>query len=190
LRNADIKRESRQSTEKVVYKFTIFPFICRSAHVFLCVCPTFHFSRLSFLSLFIYLVVCLGFTSHSRFFSLIWRRHHCRWRAAKYSLCLALRTFEQGWIFIVPHLLWHEASVFSGLIRRTAPFSRLLRHTRGCEGYILTWILTGPLLVASYDTQGNVDDLFLPGSSWMSLVWILLIFWYGQRATYWKYDQK
>ena len=32
---------------------------------------------------------------------------------------------------------------FSGLIRRTAPFSRLLRHTRGCGGSILTRILAG-----------------------------------------------
>jgi hypothetical protein len=32
---------------------------------------------------------------------------------------------------------------FSGLIRRTAPFSRLLQHTRGCGGSILTQILTG-----------------------------------------------
>jgi hypothetical protein len=30
----------------------------------------------------------------------------------------------------------------SGLIRRTAPFSCLLRHTRGCGGHILTRILT------------------------------------------------
>jgi hypothetical protein len=35
----------------------------------------------------------------------IWRRHHCRWRAAKLILCLALGAFEQGGIFIVPHLL-------------------------------------------------------------------------------------
>jgi hypothetical protein len=32
---------------------------------------------------------------------------------------------------------------FSGLIRRTAPFSRLLRHTRGCGGSILSRIITG-----------------------------------------------
>jgi hypothetical protein len=32
---------------------------------------------------------------------------------------------------------------FSGFIRRTIPFSRLLRHTRGCGGSILTRILTG-----------------------------------------------
>jgi hypothetical protein len=32
---------------------------------------------------------------------------------------------------------------FSGFIRRTAPFSRLLQHTRGCGGPILTRILKG-----------------------------------------------
>ena len=52
---------------------------------------------------------------------------------------------------------------FSGLIRRTAPFSRLLRPTRGCEGSIPTLILTGPRSVASNDTQGDVEDLFFPG---------------------------
>jgi hypothetical protein len=35
------------------------------------------------------------------------------------------------WIFIMPHLR------FSGLIRRTAPFSRLLRHSRVGGGSIL-----------------------------------------------------
>jgi hypothetical protein len=36
------------------------------------------------------------------------------------GLCSARRVFEQGGIFIVPHLL-----CFSGLIRRTAIFNRL-----------------------------------------------------------------
>jgi hypothetical protein len=48
----------------------------------------------------------------------------------------ALRAFEQGGIFIVPHLLWHGTSVF--------PVSS--------EG--------PPHLVAFYDTRGNVKDLF------------------------------
>jgi hypothetical protein len=59
------------------------------------------------------------------------------------GLCSALRAFEQGGIFIVPHLLWHGTSIFSSLIRRTTAFSHLLRHTRGCGGSILTRILTG-----------------------------------------------
>ena len=57
----------------------------------------------------------------------------------------------------------------SGLIRRTAPFSRLLRHTRECGGSILPRIITGPLSVAFYDTHGDVEDLFYPGSSQMCI---------------------
>jgi hypothetical protein len=51
-------------------------------------------------------------------------------------LCSAFRAFEQGEIFIVPHLLWHGASVF--LLSFEGP----------------------PHSVASYDTQGGVQDLF------------------------------
>jgi hypothetical protein len=53
--------------------------------------------------------------------SLIWRRHHFRWRAANLGLCSVLRAFEQGGIFI-------GVARDLGFIRRTAPFSRLLRH--------------------------------------------------------------
>jgi hypothetical protein len=51
-------------------------------------------------------------------------------------LCSALRAFEQGGIFIVPHLLWHGASFFPVSSKRP------------------------PHLVASYDTRGDVKDLF------------------------------
>jgi hypothetical protein len=51
------------------------------------------------------------------------------------GLCSALRAYEQGGIFIVPHLLWHGTSVF--------PVSS--------EGL--------PDLFASYDTQGDVEEL-------------------------------
>ena len=50
-------------------------------------------------------------------FSLIWRRHHCRWRAAKLDLCATLMAIEQWGFFNVPHLLWHGASVFNGYLR-------------------------------------------------------------------------
>jgi hypothetical protein len=52
------------------------------------------------------------------------------------GLCSALRAFEQGGIFIVPHLLWHGTSVF--------PVSS--------EG--------PPQSVASYDTHRDAEDLF------------------------------
>jgi hypothetical protein len=56
-------------------------------------------------------------------------------------LCSTLRAFEQGRIFIVPHLLWHVTSVF--------PVSS--------EGL--------PHSVASYDMHRDEEDLFKPGSS-------------------------
>jgi hypothetical protein len=86
------------------------------------------------------------FTSHSGIFQLhIWRRHHYTGKGLQhFGLCSALRAFEQGGVFIVPHLLWHRTSVF--------PVSS-----------------EGPLYpVASYDTQGDVEDLFYPGSSRVS----------------------
>jgi hypothetical protein len=66
-------------------------------------------------------------------FSLIWRRHHCRWRATKFRPMLG----AQG--------LWAGRDLYRATpaVRKTAPFCRLLRHTRGCGGSILTRILTG-----------------------------------------------
>jgi hypothetical protein len=52
------------------------------------------------------------------------------------GLCSALRAFEQGEIFIVPHLLWHGTSVFP--VSSEGP-----SHS-----------------VASYDTHGDAEDLF------------------------------
>ena len=50
-------------------------------------------------------------------FSVTWRRHHCRWRAANFDLCSALMAIEQWGFFSVLHLLWHGASVYDGHLR-------------------------------------------------------------------------
>ena len=55
--------------------------------------------------------------SHSRNFSIIWRRHHCRWRAANFDLCSALMAIEQWGFFNVPYLLWHGPTVYNGHLR-------------------------------------------------------------------------
>jgi hypothetical protein len=81
------------------------------------------------------------------------------------GLCLALRAFEQGGIFIVRNCCTRDLG-FSGRIWRMlspptthkgmwrtysnpdpqgSPFSRLLRHARGCWGSILARIPTGIL---------------------------------------------
>ena len=61
--------------------------------------------------------VCLGFFVPLDNFSLIWRCHHCLWRAANFDLCSALMAFEQWEFLSVPHLLWHGASVYNGQFR-------------------------------------------------------------------------
>jgi hypothetical protein len=75
--------------------------------------------------------------------------------------CSALRAFEQEDIFILPHLLWHGASSYFGLIRRTAPFSRLLRHTSGREKTILTQILTGNEIYNIHHNTWNIQYTIL-----------------------------
>jgi hypothetical protein len=86
-------------------------------------------------------LIIYGFTSRSRI---------CHWYGdvtiageglQNLGLCSAHKTFEQGGIFIVQHLLCEGASVF------LVSFSRLFRHARGCGGSILTWILTGVIPV-------------------------------------------
>jgi hypothetical protein len=76
------------------------------------------------------------FTSRSRIFHLYGDVTIAGEGLHNLGLCSALRAFEQGGIFIVPHLLWHGASVFP--VSSEEP----------------------PNLVAFYDTQGGVEDLF------------------------------
>jgi hypothetical protein len=82
------------------------------------------------MDLFIY-----GFTSRSRIFHLYGDVTIASEGQQNLGLCSALRAFEQGGIFIVPHLLQHRTSIF--------PVSS--------EG--------PPHLVAFYDTRGDVEDL-------------------------------
>jgi hypothetical protein len=76
-------------------------------------------------------------------FTLIWRCHHYRWRAAKFRTMLSVQGLwaGRGLYRTTPVVTWDL--IFSGFIWRTAPFSRLLWHTRGCGGSILTLILMG-----------------------------------------------
>ena len=61
--------------------------------------------------------VCLELIVPLENFSLIWRRHHCRWRAANFDLCSALMAIEQWGFFNVPHLLWHGPTLYNGYLR-------------------------------------------------------------------------
>ena len=104
----------------------------------------------SFLTRFLtgWLIDCLLFYVPLKNISLIWGRHHYRWRAAKFRPMLGAQGLWAGRGLYSATPAVTRGLGFSGLIRRTAPFSRLLRHSRGCGGSILTRILTGPLSVA------------------------------------------
>ena len=60
------------------------------------------------------LFVCLEFIVPLENFSLIWRRLHCRWRAANFDLCSALMANAQWGFFNVPHLLRHGHPLYNG----------------------------------------------------------------------------
>jgi hypothetical protein len=94
-------------------------------------------------------IQCSIFIDYSLFYvplkniSHIWRRHHCRWRAAKFRPMLGAQGLWVGRdLYRTTPTVTRDLG-FSGLIQRTAPFSRLLRHAWGCGGPILTRILTG-----------------------------------------------
>jgi hypothetical protein len=95
-----------------------------------------------------WLVGYLRFYVPLKNFSLIWRRHHCQWRAAKFGPMLCAQglwacspSFQDGFLMFpfVGILIGATPAVtrdlgFSGLIQRTAPFSHLLQHTRDPHG--------------------------------------------------------
>jgi hypothetical protein len=83
-------------------------------------------------------------------FSLLWKRHHCRWRAAKFRSMLGAQGLWAGRDLYRATPTATRGLGFSGLIRRAAPFSRLLRHAWGRGGPILTRILTGVKVDESY----------------------------------------
>ena len=67
--------------------------------------------------------VYLEFINPPKNFSLIWRRHRCRWRAANYDLCSALMAIEQWGFFNVPHPLRHRPTVYNGHLWEPVPLT-------------------------------------------------------------------
>jgi hypothetical protein len=106
------------------------------------------------------------FTSRSRIFHLYEDVTIAGEGLQNLGLCSALRAFEQRGIFIVPHLLWHDTSVFR-CHPRTAPFICLLQHAWGCREPILTRILTGRGKMKDYNQKMNTSVV-----EWLQTHWI------------------
>jgi hypothetical protein len=92
------------------------------------------------LCLFIRLVDCQQFYVPLKNFSLIWRCHHYQWRASKFRPMLETQSLWVGRDLYRATPSVTRVLGFSGLIRRIAPFSHLLWHTRGCRGSILSYL--------------------------------------------------
>jgi hypothetical protein len=102
--------------------------------------------------------------------SLIWKRHHYRWRAAKSRPMLGVQGL---WTWRDLYRATHAVTRglgFSSLIRRTAPFSRLLQRTRECRGSILTWS------VKFYELLSNENRTKRHRESWDDYIYILFPF--------------
>ena len=100
-----------------------------------CECPL-AINKIVALSLDHICFVCLWFIVPLENFSLIWRRHHYRWRAANFDLCLAFMAVEQWGFFSVPHLLWHGASVYNGHLRGPVTLTSLAERLAGNCHYL------------------------------------------------------
>ena len=68
-------------------------------------------------------------------FSIIWRRHHYRWRASYFDLYSALMVIEQWGFLSVPHLLWHAGYPFIMVISEDPWHSHLLRSVEVYRGW-------------------------------------------------------
>ena len=93
----------------------------------------------------------------------IWKRHHYRWRAAKFRPMLGAQGLWAGRDFYSATPAVTRGLGFSGLIRRTAPFSRLLRHTRGCGGSILTRIF----ICHDIEVIANIYLFYVQAKFWL-----------------------
>ena len=69
-----------------------------------------------------------GFLVPLENFSVIWRRHHCRWRASNFDLCSAIMAIEQWGFFSVLHLLWHGASVYNGHLQGPLKYTHIAKR--------------------------------------------------------------
>ena len=98
-----------------------------------------------FYIIWLVLFICLGFFATLVNFSLKWRRHHCRWRAVNVDLCSTLMAFEQLGLNIVPHLLWHGASVYNGHFQGPGTLTTFAKRERVelSLPVLSTWVCRG-----------------------------------------------
>jgi hypothetical protein len=105
----------------------------------------------------------------------IWRRQQRWWRAAKLGHTLTIYGILEQWgVIIVPHLLWHWASVSATVLSEGLP--HLLLQGRDAEdGSFLTRIQTGLIMC-----EGKLDVILT--SKWFFRILISSVIWYTQKV--------
>ena len=94
------------------------------------------------------LFVCFfGFIVPLENCSLIWRRHHYRWRGTNFDISLAVMPIEQWGFFRVSHLLWYVASIYNDNDHLRGPLTLTLIAERSAVGlsllFLRTWVCDG-----------------------------------------------
>jgi hypothetical protein len=120
-----------------------------------------------------WLIDLLRFYVPLKNFSLIWKCHHCRWRAVKFRLMLGTQGLWAGRDLYRATPAVTRGLGFFSLIRRTAPFNRLLRFAKGCGRPILTLILMGTMTL-TFDHENNRHLLIMVGILFVLSSWSLL----------------
>jgi hypothetical protein len=121
-------------------------------------------------------LIIYSFTSRSRIFHLYGDVTITGKGLQNLGLCSALRAFEHRGIFIVPHLLRHGALVFP-VSSEEPPHSVASYDTHGdVEDLFLHRSWRSPS-VASYDMQRDAEDLYsYPDPHGFSSIWVKLSF--------------
>jgi hypothetical protein len=116
---------------------------------------------------FVCLSVCLLLYVPLNNCSLIWRRHHCQWKTTKFKPMLRAQGLWAGRDLYCATLAVTRGLGFSDIIRMTAPFIRLLRHTGDSNpdphkyheiGYIVCFQL--PISLYEYEKENIFYKIF------------------------------
>ena len=104
------------------------------------------------------------------FFSLIWRRHHCRWRAASFDLYSAPMAFEQYGFCSMPHLklLWHRTSIYNGHLREP------MIHTSITERFAVVFLRLTCRSVAAGNRTYNLLHAYVISNKYLVNMRILI----------------
>ena len=98
-------KNKKKLINNIVMHWNLHQILQQSKNIIIWKCFVAWFRSIMAIILFVCLFAFWDFFSPLENFSLIWRHHHYRWKAAIFLLCLALMTIWQWGFFCLPHLI-------------------------------------------------------------------------------------